>query len=304
MDPVDGTRELVEGRLGAVQTLVGVAVRGRALAGAVGLPFPCHQEGEGEEAPVVVYGLVGSGHGTYRAGREVAAGTGSPGVAGEPGLLYTSGDSANPALAAAKQVLVGVSARAGAGAEWRLMGGAGNKLLAAAEGRVAAALMHTGTSLWDTCAPEAVVVARGGSVTDLFGAPIKYFLDRRGGLINQFGVLGLAPGFEAGWGASPGAVWAGMRACPSLLRLLEPYTGAVTASCHHGHHHNHLCPGPLPPAGPAQACDVARDLQGTPLSTDWLQQQLDPTNTSKLGSKQNHTLLCTCTRSSLKKWVE
>ena len=268
MDPVDGTRELVEGRLQAVQTLVGVAVRGRAVAGAVGLPFPCQ---EGEEAPVVVYGLVGSGHGTLRAGREVAAGTGSPGLAGEPGLLYTSGDSANPALAAAKQVLVGVSARAGAGAEWRLMGGAGNKLLAAAEGRVAAALMHTGTSLWDTCAPEAVVVARGGSVTDLFGAPIKYFLDRRGGLINQFGVLGLAPGFEAGWGASPGAVWAGMRACPSLLRLLEPYTG------------------PLPPAGPAQACDVARDLQGTPLSTAWLQQQLDPTNTAKLGSKQNHT---------------
>ena len=34
--------------------------------------------------------------------------------------------------------------------------------------------------------------------------------------------------------------------------------------------------------------DRARDLQGTPLSTDWLQQQLDPTNTSKLGSKQNH----------------
>ena len=136
---------------------------------------------------------------------------------------------------------------------------------------MAAALMHTGTSLWDTCAPEAVVVARGGSVTDLFGAPIKYFLDRRGGLINQFGVLGLAPGFEAGWGASPGAVWAGMRACPSLLRLLEPYTG------------------PLPPAGPAQACDVARDLQGTPLSTAWLQQQLNPSNTAKLGSKQNHT---------------
>ena len=269
VDPVDGTRELVEGRLQAVQTLVGVAVRGRAVAGAVGLPFPCQEAGEGEEAPVVVYGLVGSGHGTLRAGREVAAGTGSPGVAGEPGLLYTSGDSANPALAAAKQVLVGVSPRAGA--EWRLMGGAGNKLLAAAEGRVAAALMHTGTSLWDTCAPEAVVVARGGSVTDLFGAPIKYFLDRRGGLINQFGVLGLAPGFEAGWGASPGAVWAGMRACPSLLRLLEPYTG------------------PLPPAGPAQACDVARDLQGTPLSTAWLQQQLDPTNTAKLGSKQNQT---------------
>ena len=40
-------------------------------------------------------------------------------------LVYASGDSSNPALAAAKRVLVSVSERAEAGAEWRLMGGAG-----------------------------------------------------------------------------------------------------------------------------------------------------------------------------------
>ena len=39
VDPVDGTREFVEGRLGAVECLLGVAYRGRAVAGVMGLPF-------------------------------------------------------------------------------------------------------------------------------------------------------------------------------------------------------------------------------------------------------------------------
>ena len=86
VDPVDGTRELVEGRLGAVQTLVGVAVQGRAVAGAVGLPFPV----DGGVEPVVEYGLVGSGYGTVREGREVPTGTGSPAVEQDTYLLYAS----------------------------------------------------------------------------------------------------------------------------------------------------------------------------------------------------------------------
>ena len=52
VDPLDGTREFVEGRLENVQCLVGVAVDGRAVAGAVGLPF-----GGEAGASVVVYGL-------------------------------------------------------------------------------------------------------------------------------------------------------------------------------------------------------------------------------------------------------
>ena len=39
VDPVDGTREFVEGRLRNVQTLIGIAIRGRASAGVIGLPF-------------------------------------------------------------------------------------------------------------------------------------------------------------------------------------------------------------------------------------------------------------------------
>jgi len=162
VDPVDGTRELVEGRLGAVQVLVGVAVRGRAVAGAVGLPFP---DGSTEAPPALVYGLVGRGFGRIVEGREVAGPPG--GAAGGSPLLYTTGDSKNAALAAAKAVLAG--AASGGEVAWTKMGGAGNKLLAVAEGRVEAALMHFGTSLWDTCAPEAVVAAMGGQVSDLFG---------------------------------------------------------------------------------------------------------------------------------------
>ena len=98
VDPLDGTREFVEGRLGAVQTLVGVAVRGRAVAGAVGahphisprrlgdeadearssprsppqvgLPFGASDDATAAAggAPVV-FGLVGGGLGAHGAAR-------------------------------------------------------------------------------------------------------------------------------------------------------------------------------------------------------------------------------------------
>lgn len=39
VDPMDGTREFVEGRLGNVQCLVGIVVDGKPVGGVVGLPF-------------------------------------------------------------------------------------------------------------------------------------------------------------------------------------------------------------------------------------------------------------------------
>ena len=67
VDPLDGTREFVEERLQNCQTLVGVAVRGRAVAGAVGIPFP---SGDLRSDATIVYGLVGAGYGTL--GQELA----------------------------------------------------------------------------------------------------------------------------------------------------------------------------------------------------------------------------------------
>jgi 3'-phosphoadenosine 5'-phosphosulfate (PAPS) 3'-phosphatase len=39
VDPLDGTKEFVDGRLQSVQTLIGISVYGRAVAGVMGLPF-------------------------------------------------------------------------------------------------------------------------------------------------------------------------------------------------------------------------------------------------------------------------
>jgi 3'(2'), 5'-bisphosphate nucleotidase len=33
---------------------------------------------------------------------------------------------------------------------------------------------RTGTKLWDTCAPHAVLAAAGGLITDLWGRPLRY----------------------------------------------------------------------------------------------------------------------------------
>ena len=59
IDPVDGTREFVEGRLEAVTSLVGVSYRGRAIAGILGIPF--HTSGQAR----LVFGVVGSPSGLH-----------------------------------------------------------------------------------------------------------------------------------------------------------------------------------------------------------------------------------------------
>ena len=59
--------------------------------------------------------------------------------------------------------------------------------------------MHFATNVWDTCAPEAVLRAKGGEVSDVFGAPLTYRLDKPS-LVNEFNAFATAPGFAAAWG--------------------------------------------------------------------------------------------------------
>ena len=77
IDPLDGTREFVEGRLEAVQCLVGVAYRGRAVAGVVGVPWP--RRGGSSQ---VLCGVVGSQSGVWG-----LQGLGQEAVAGEHELV-------------------------------------------------------------------------------------------------------------------------------------------------------------------------------------------------------------------------
>ena len=129
VDPLDGTREFVEGRLENVQSLVGLARlgptpnlspnpspnpnpirhpnlsltltltrRGRPVAGAVGLPFAAAGSDDPAAAgsePVVVYGLVGAGTGTCGVRPRAATTSGA-----RP--LVATGDSGNACLSAAR----------------------------------------------------------------------------------------------------------------------------------------------------------------------------------------------------------
>jgi 3'-phosphoadenosine 5'-phosphosulfate (PAPS) 3'-phosphatase len=59
IDPLDGTREFVEGRLANCQVLVGVAIGGQSVMGAIGIPFPA---GDMSTESTIVYGLADMAH--------------------------------------------------------------------------------------------------------------------------------------------------------------------------------------------------------------------------------------------------
>ena len=251
VDPVDGTREFVEGRLDAVQCLIGIACRGRAVAGAIGLPFP---DGDLERPATVEWGVALPGAASGASG-SLGDRTPRPRLAPDvvDGAVCVAGDSSNASLAAAKL--------AASPAGHACIGGAGNKILAVAEGRAEMSIMHFGTSLWDTCAPEGVLRARGGKVSDLFGAPLTHDPERPGGgLINDLGVLATASNLAEvdAEGRDHAALAEAMRADESLrAALLAKYAGDASGT-----------PGTDQP----QASDVARCLDGAPLTAKWVEE--------------------------------
>ena len=251
IDPVDGTREFVESRLHAVQCLIGIAIRGRAVAGVIGLPFP---EGDVESAEAcAVYGVVAPGAKRGVVGVHGARGAPWPIKYDNPtaNVRSVSGDSKNAALIAAKDLVKTAALESGATYSHGVIGGAGNKLLAVAEGRAEFALMHFGTSLWDTCAPEAIVRAAGGKVTDLYGAPLMHAADAPGGLVNQLGVIGSGPTCVGAMAHD--AVCARMRENADLKKLIDRFTAGDASLAVGG--------------DVGQASDIARCLGGAPLST-------------------------------------
>ncbi len=155
VDPVDGTKEFVEGRLEAVQTLVGVALKGKSIAGAIGIPFlPPYTSSASADVDVprahVMYGLALGGFGA----KNIPQPTGErPALSGL--VLVASPSAKEPAVKAAKEALVPAAVIT--------PGGVGNKILSVLRGDADCALMHLATSLWDTCAPGTAALLRFGS---------------------------------------------------------------------------------------------------------------------------------------------
>jgi 3'(2'), 5'-bisphosphate nucleotidase len=168
VDPLDGTREFTE-HIAEFAVMIGLAEQGRATFGVVGLPMT------GE----LLIGRVGEG-----AFLEDAAGVRRPlevsRVSDPQAATLMTSRSHPPAIVAP------FVERLGVGKQVRC-GSVGVKVARLATG-VADLYVHggSGPKLWDTCAPEAILVGAGGRFTELSGAPIQY---ARATLVQSGGIL-------------------------------------------------------------------------------------------------------------------
>lgn len=193
VDPLDGTREFVEGRLENCQVLVGIAIDGEAVAGAIGMPFP---QGNLETESTIIYGLDGMGTGVV--GATLTRGP-FPLERHTDGTKYprphhATGDYKGEIMEACRR-----GAIEGLGGSIVTYGGAGNKILAAALGEVTCSIQHRIGGAWDLCAPEAILKAMGGKMTDLFGEELAIYRDDAPPHCNERGYLATPPGSGEGF---------------------------------------------------------------------------------------------------------
>ena len=132
-------------------------------------------------------------------------------------------------------------------------------------------IYNDNTYLWDTCAPEAILVAWGGTVTDLFGGPLVYSLPHnytddtflnscsvqttnniKNQMRNSLGVLASCANATAM--RDHGKITTKLRGDHQVLKLLSPYMNCQ----------------PLEP----QCVDIARHIDGFPLTVEWIAQSL------------------------------
>ncbi len=247
VDPVDGTRELVEGRLHNVTCMIGVAHRGRAVAGVLASPFaaaaavvaPSTSQPPTTAAtrPRIVLGIVGLG-GVSRGGGFVGGLCGrndalqKKAKAGGRVLAVSAdrGEGTPAALRAARQAIEEAGGDGGGGGVRLLaVGACGRKVLTVLQGEAGACLFNLKSSLWDSCATEAVLAAAGGKMTTLLGFPIEHSeeaaeLGGGSSLCNRFGCLVTGPVFEESFGLSHAELCRRIAARPEVQALVS--TGA------------------------------------------------------------------------------
>jgi len=187
IDPLDGTREFVEGRLENCQVLIGIAVNGEAIAGAVGIPFP---DGDLSSEPTIVYGLDGFGTGVIGNALKRGPFPLERNIDGVkfPRPHHATGDSSDDVMKAYRKEAVERY-----GGSNVLYGGAGNKILGTALGEVMFSFSHKVGGPWDLCAPEAILKAMGGKMTDIFGEDIAIYRSDAPSRSNERGFLATFP---------------------------------------------------------------------------------------------------------------
>ncbi|TMS35055.1 hypothetical protein L596_002531 [Steinernema carpocapsae] len=167
VDPLDGTSEFAQAAKSAspllqqVTVLIGIAYRGRSIAGVVHQPY--YDNGKGRTMWAII------GLGTY----------GIPLVGANPNKVVVTTPMVTEALEAlTKQGLADSVER---------VGGAGFKVIKCLEGAAAYVFASPGCKKWDTAAPEAIITAAGGRLTDISGRTLYYGTDAQ--ITNTGGVL-------------------------------------------------------------------------------------------------------------------
>lgn len=166
VDPIDGTSDFILGDTGYA-VMIGLCVAGRPVLGVVSQPT----------SGKTYSGIVGQGAWLQR-GEQPPASMRTSTLAGAPGIrLVASKSHRTPRIDAIRRALdIKDEINIGSvGLKIGLVAEATRDLYVYTGGR---------TKIWDTCGPEAILVAAGGRVTDVDGRPLNYadpdLFNRRG----------------------------------------------------------------------------------------------------------------------------
>eukprot|EP00980_Cylindrotheca_fusiformis_P000230 scaffold52_cov183-Cylindrotheca_fusiformis.AAC.9 len=247
VDPLDGTREFVEGRLQNVASLIGIARDGKSIAGVVGLPF---SEEPGHDI-VIHYGIADQNASTLPKLELEEA------VHEHDGITIFTGDSDNQILGNAVAHAMSMAKNP----RHVIVGGTASKFQQLLKVPNSIAILHFKSQLWDTCASESIICSQGGKVTDMFGSPLVHLPNRPFG--NIFGVIASSSGGEVS--ALHDRICGEMRCdTESVHKIFGRWMGSVQAST-------------------PQAVDVIRNLEGIPISTEEIEKSL--CKDEKVGTK-------------------
>lgn len=154
VDPLDGTSEYTKGFLEHVTVLIGVSIRDRAVGGVLHQPY---YKVDDNNLGRTIWGL-----------KELGCGGFVPHTTPDSKLIVTTTRSHSNELV--QSALLALQPD-----EIIRVGGAGYKVLQLLEGKAHAYVFASpGCKKWDTAAPEAILEAAGGTLTDIRGNHYTY----------------------------------------------------------------------------------------------------------------------------------
>ncbi|XP_049877778.1 3'(2'),5'-bisphosphate nucleotidase 1 isoform X1 [Pectinophora gossypiella] len=144
------------GFLEHVTVLIGISVNEKPVAGVIHQPYFKSVDGGEKKIGRTIWGLPGAAVGGF-----------TPAPPPDSLIITTTRSHSNPLVERALQVMNA--------AQILRVGGAGYKVLQLLEGVASVYVFASpGCKKWDTCAPEAVLAAAGGKLTDILGNMYKY----------------------------------------------------------------------------------------------------------------------------------